>query len=446
MASLFRLLVLPLTLLLTLTASGCGSSGGSSAPPPPVGTLNLTIVDGSSDPLTGIAEANILLLDGAGDPVKNFTSIIDGTVASQSLLTGSYQLKVSANDFNPSPAPKVPPLPVQITANQTTDITIKLYPHADAGTLGTITGSVTDGSGNGITGALVIAKTGGISVATTISAADGSYILHNVPANSTPELTAFIKDFNFIPVPSEAVTADGTTADQNIVADSDATGVISGNLSFVAGASVVLADVTLLDPETREVIPGLRVNINDANSYTMSGIPDGDFEIIASLLNDGIVLDPDLSSTQGVPLVTINADTHTRDFKVTGAVELDTPQTPTNNNVPELSNIPTFEWHRTSSYSSTEVYAIELVDESGVTIWGGFDLTGQPIVTVPNNGTNSSILYNNVSLPALEASRYYQLRIFAIKYVTVSDTYPDGIQTLSSTENLDGVFKVKELP
>ncbi|MCK4708229.1 MAG: carboxypeptidase regulatory-like domain-containing protein, partial [Gammaproteobacteria bacterium] len=277
MTSLFRLIALPLTLFLTLTVSGCGGSGDSVTyvVPATYGKLTLTIVDGESDPLTGIADANILLLDATGNPVHNFTSTIDGTLTLQALRTGSYQLKVSANSFNPSPAPKVPPLPIQIVTNQTTDITITLYPHADAGSLGTITGRITNLVGNGVAGALVIANSGATSI-TTISATDGSYILHNVPAG-TAELTAFLKSFNFLPITSDTVTIDGTTADQNIVADNIATGSFSGNLNPVAGAKVVgPVDITLLDPETREVIPGLRVyiDLNIASSYTMSGIPD----------------------------------------------------------------------------------------------------------------------------------------------------------------------------
>lgn len=430
---------------------GCGGGSDDGNAPPPTGTLNITIVDGTSDPLTGILDANIILLDGTGDPVNNFNSDINGVVTQQTLNVGSYQLKVSANGFSPSPAPRVPPLPVQIVGNQTTDITITLYPLANANTLGTITGNIADTFENSVAGALIIAEIDSTTSVTTISAADGSYILHNVP-EGTADLTAFIGGFNFRTLTGVGVAAGEITPEQNIDAVSVATGTISGSVNFVAGGSVVAVDVTLLDPVTREVIPGMRVyiDITDNNSYTMSGMPDGRFEIIASLENDGIVIDPDEAVTQGTPIVDVAGGSVTptiKDFKVTGAVELDTPATPTNNIIPELSTTPSFTWHSASSYSSLTEYVIEVVNESGDTIWGGFDpVTGLPRVTVPKETT--TIDYNdggtgNALVYPLDTGRYYQLRIYASKDVTVSDTYPLGFKLLSLTETLDGVFKVE---
>ena len=448
MASLFRLLALPLTLLLTLTVSGCEGGGGGNDLPPQLGILKLTIVDASSDPLTGITEANILLLDGAGDPVKNYTSGPDGIVEiPEELATGSYQLKISAQGFSPSPAPRVPPLPVKILDNhQTTSITIMLNPLDSILSLGAITGTVSDNTANGMAGALIIAETLTESY-TTISAADGSYILHNVPAG-TVDLTAFTGGFNFPTLPGVTVNTDETTTDQNIEAISIAGGSVTGNVNFVAGGGAIQVDVSLLHPETREVVPGVRVftNTADSHSYKMTGIPDGHFEIIASLENDGIVIDPDESVTQGVPTVDVNAGVATPlviDFKATGAVELDTPATPTNNIVPVLSTTPSFTWHQASSYSNVDEYVFEVVNESGDTIWGGFDTgTGLPNTTTIPKADPITIDYDfdgTASAP-LEAGHYYQLRIYASKD---DNTALLGFKLVSSTETLDGVFRVE---
>ena len=451
MSSLFRFLVLPLTLLLTLTVSGCGGGGGDSGSdlPPQLGTLKLTIVDASSDPLTGIADANILLLDGTGDPVKNYTSGTDGIVIQENLATGSYQLKVSAQGFSPSPAPRVPPLPVKILDNyQTTSITIMLNPLDSILSLGAITGTVSDNTASGVAGALIVADTLTESY-TTISAADGSYILHNVPAG-TVSLTAFTGGFNFPTLPGVTVVTDETTIDQNIEAISIAGGSVTGNVNFVAGGGAAQVDVSLLHPETREVIPGVRVYTNtaDSHSYAMTGIPDGHFEIIASLENDGIVIDPDESVTQGVPTVDVNAGVATPlviDFKATGAVELDTPATPTNNIVPVLSTTPSFTWHQASSYSNVDEYVFEVVNESGDTIWGGFDTgTGLPNTTPIAKADPITIDYDfdgTASTP-LEVGHYYQLRIYASKN-DVNAPNGLGFKLVSSTETLDGVFKVE---
>lgn len=441
-----------LAILLTVFITACGGGGGGGEPDP-VGKLSLNIIDGSSttDPKDAVANANIVLLDEAGDPVNNFTSDTDGAVSAPNLPTGSYQLKISAQGFNSSPAPRIPPLPITISGNQTTVVIVELFPIDAITPIGTITGIVTDQSDNAVAGALVIAEVGAESY-TTISAANGSYVLHNV-AEGSADLTAFISSLNFPTLTAVTVTVDSVTADQNIVAETEATGSISGNLNFVAGGSAKIADVTLVDVGTREVIPGMRVFTNSSNNYTMSGLPDGNFEIIASLENDGIVIDPDESVTQGDPLVDVAAGVvtpSTKDFKVTGAVEVDTPATPVNNVVPELTATPTFRWHTASSYSSFNDYAIEVVNESGDTVWGGFGPVG-PVKDVAlltlAKGENTDTAGNITIAYAgtvLEPGRYYQLRIYAMSDVAVSADYPQGYKLLSTTENLNGIFKVVE--
>ena len=434
-----HLFALPLTLLLAIT-TGCFNDG-SWAPPMP-GTLDLTIVDGSSTPVSGIGQANVLVFDAtSGDPVGNLTSDNNGRI-NEKADAGSYQLRISANGFSSSPPPGIPPIPLQIVSNQTTSVTITLYPLDNADSLGTISGTVSDTSGNGIAGALVVAEIGATSIATT-SAGDGSYLLHNVPAGDA-SLTAFIGGFNFAVIDPVTVTAGATSTDQNIAAESLATGIINGSISFTATTAAVV-DVTLLHPGSREVIPGMRtfIDVNAGNSYEMTDIPNGHFEIIASLENDGYVLDPDTAVTQGIPTVDINADTVTKSFKVTGAIELDTPATPVGNIIPELSSIPSFEWHQASSYSNVSEYVVEVVDESGSTIWGGFDsVTGLPNLTVAKSDP-VSIGYNSdgtATLATLEEGRYYQLRIYASKD---DNTAPLGFKLISATETLDGIFKVE---
>ena len=121
---------------------------------------------------------------------------------------------------------------------------------------------------------------------------------------------------------------------------------------------------------------------------------------------------------------------------------MDTPSTPSNNVVPELTAPPTFTWHSESSYSSASGFAIEVINESGDAVWGGFGgldpVEGVPTVTVP--GGTYTIPYTG---PALQSGRYYQLRIYAMKDDNDAFLYPNGYKLISVTENLDGVFKVK---
>jgi hypothetical protein len=86
---------------------------------------------------------------------------------------------------------------------------------------------------------------------------------------------------------------------------------------------------------------------------------------------------------------------------------------------------------------------VEVVDESGDTVWGGFDsaMNFMPLVTVPQ-GNEPSIGYNSdgtATLALLEPGRHYQLRVYA----AVTDlTDPRGYRLLSASETLAGIFKV----
>ena len=87
-------------------------------------------------------------------------------------------------------------------------------------------------------------------------------------------------------------------------------------------------------------------------------------------------------------------------------------------------------------------YVLEVVDESGSTVWGGFDLAGLPKVSLPK-ADPITVGYNfdgSATLATLEAGRYYQLRIYASKD---DNTAPLLFKLISSTETLDGVFKVE---
>jgi hypothetical protein len=313
-----RLIILFWALLVTLGLSGCG--GGGSSAPPPTGELNITIVDGTTaDPQEGIAEARVILLDAESEPVQTYVTDANGIVSQSELLIGDYQLKISAQGYNSSPPPRVPPLPVKIYSGQTTTVTIELFPIDPNIIVGAISGKVSSGD-NPVAGALVIAD-GAWDSYTTISAADGSYVLHNVEEGSA-NVIAYIKGLNFPTLSGVIVTADTITTDQDLVASDVANGTISGNVQFVAGAITQTTDITLVDLVTREVIPGMRVYTDANNNYTMNGLPNGDFEIIASMLNDGNVIDPDEAVIQGDPLVTVTdgiVDPPTRSFKITGS-------------------------------------------------------------------------------------------------------------------------------
>jgi hypothetical protein len=422
--------------LAALTACGGGGSGS----PPPTGTLEVTVIDGDSTAV--LSNVSVIVLDGdTGESIDLLTTDATGVV-SNTYNTGALQLRVSKQNYAPSPLPGIPPLPVQILADQTTSITVSInaLPAAERGM---ISGQVTDGQGQAADSALIVATASDGTLLSTIAGPGGGYVLHNVPIGPAT-LNTFLGGYNFAPTGPVTITADANT-DQDIVAIGTAIGEISGHVSFTSVSGDII-DITLLHPGTRDALPRLRTFTDSGGDYHMSGVPNGEFEIIATLGNDGYVLDPDESVTQGIPMVVITEVTPVitgENFKVTGSIQLTNPASNTDGIIPELGDIPVFSWTKASSYASADYYVVEVVDESGDTVWGGFDsaMNFMPLVTVPQ-GNEPSIGYNSdgtATLALLEPGRHYQLRVYA----AVTDlTDPRGYRLLSASETLAGIFKV----
>jgi hypothetical protein len=432
-----RLCGLALASLIGLAA--CGGSGDSSEEPPR-GTLELTVVD--AETAAGLSNVRVTVIDGGtGESIDVLSTDGSGKV-SKVYETGGLQLRVSTQNYSASPPPGIPPLPAQIVQDQTTSITVRLSA-LPAGERGMISGQITDSQGQPADGALIVASIGEDALLSTIAGPGGSYVLHNVPVGSVT-LNAFLGGHNFGATGPVSVTA-GANVDQNITAVGAASGEISGHVSFTSVSGSII-DITLLHPGTRDALPRLRTLTDGGGSYLMTGVPNGEFEIIASLENDGYVLDPDESVTQGIPVVVITELAPVianEDFKVTGSIQLTSPPSTTDAVIPEMNDTPTFTWDKASSYASAEYYVVEVVDESAATIWGGFDSASNfaPLVTVPQ-GNDPSAGYNfdgTATLVPLEAGRHYQLRVYA----AVADTsVAKGYRLLSASETLDGIFKV----
>ena len=429
--------------LMTLLVA-CSDSSSVFVPPPP-GILTVTVVDGSSSP-TGpsipIPNALILVIDAeSGTLIETLTSNSSGQ-ASGEYTQLNVQLKVTAQGFSPSPAEGVPPLPVSLIPGVNPPVTITLQPLDPALLIGSISGQISDHLSNPVAGALVIADDGSGANITSSSDADGNYLLHNVPAGNIT-LNAWFSGLNFPALGPVTLADDEALTGQDLTAAGTASGSISGHVSFTSISGDII-DITLLHPGSREVIPGLRSYTDGGANYQLSGVPNGTFEIIASLENDGYVIDPDTAVTQGIPVVTINNNAIIKDFKVTGSIKLTTPASATAYApLPKLTATPTFSWLKDSSYASAEEYVIEVVDESSNTVWGGFGAAPAytPQVTVPQ-GNTPSVAYNfdgTASVSPLETERVYQLRVYAKK----SDAGdPRGYKLLSSSETLDGLFRV----
>jgi len=247
--------------------------------------------------------------------------------------------------------------------------------------------------------------------------------------------------------PVTAPVSAPAPADTVLIAVSPYAGsTLSGSITFLASENSVV-DVTLLDPQTRSVVPGLSV-MTDATGldYTIDAIPDGEYLAWASLRNDGYVIDPDwiFKNPGGLDVTFTSAAVMDLNFSVTDAISLVSPTNPADSTYAVMADspTPTFRW---LPYPSAKEYFIEVKDLSGNVLWGGFNADGNA-----NHGFiaagSVSVQYNfdkQAGVPALVPGEIYQWRIWADKG-TMADSFVE--QLISASEDLRGIFQVPAAP
>lgn len=210
-------------------------------------------------------------------------------------------------------------------------------------------------------------------------------------------------------------------------------------MQFLA-ATNISADITLVDPNSRLAIPGLRTINQGATSYRLDGIPPGSYIAWGSYFNDGYVMDPDHIRKFGLPTVAfLPSDTLKRvDFAFTRAIRIVHPTNPpdTLRPAPVPSLQPFFVWEHEAS---AKEIIIKVFDSKGERIWGGCDSAGN-ILHAPiaaNPGSLDSVQFNFNGSAKAELSRF---DTYSWKIYSDADRAP-GIQKLiSSTEDLRGLF------
>jgi hypothetical protein len=218
------------------------------------------------------------------------------------------------------------------------------------------------------------------------------------------------------------------------------TAVVSGSIQIVnpgdcAGTSVVLVPAAAFDETLArgEVAPGLRAPApgtapSVTGAFSIAGVPDGEYVVLAAFENDRCVRDPDpgIAGTQiarlSVPDTTegraITIDTS---FKVTGALAVISPGAA----VPEaVTGTPTFTWE---DDSSEDAYHLVVYDAFCEEAWRREDLPGA-------SGGTPSVAYGDggTTATALESGMYYQFRVTSLRR--------GGENPISMTEDLLGVF------
>lgn len=407
------------------------------------------------DTSAGIAKAEVTALDADGSPVGTVaTSATDGTYTLRvpstrtddkgTFVSRKLTLRAQATNYAPFPSGVRVSLPVDTTAaartepskpfvlaNTQTDVGLSALPAAQQNR-SSISGTVEVAAGQ--KGVLVVAESGANPGVTAIADEQGAFHLFNV-APGTYQLQAYSRGSSYT-AQSVTVEAGKDTTGVQLKKSTAPTGTVSGTVQLVAGANgagtsiVLVVESTFNSALTRgEVPPGLRAPDpgtapNITNGFSITGVPDGKYVVLAAFENDGNVRDPDpsIAGTQ-IQHITVSGGTPSvqPSFKVTGAVNMVGPGA--GDAVEAVTGTPTFTW---TPYPSTHSYDLVVFDSVGVQVWNKLD--------VPNTRDASGNIVAPYAGPALAAGRVYQWR------VTAKD---NSGNPLSSTEDLRGVFTVK---
>jgi hypothetical protein len=263
------------TLSFTKTSTGLNVTMPANANLATPGYYMLFILNGSGVPSVGsiiqisATAASVGTITGvvtntAGAPISG-ASVSSGGNGAVTGSDGAYTLQVPAGTSTLTAALagyRSASESVTVTAGQSTQAaTLQIQPVNP----GNVTGTVVNGSGQGLSGVTVSAA--GL---TTSTAADGSYALSNLPAGQTTikaSLTGFQSGSTTV-----TVVAATTTAAPGITLVSGS-GSISGSVKTTAGAAIVGASVGF----------GGGTATTDANgNYTLTGVPVGTVQLVAS--------------------------------------------------------------------------------------------------------------------------------------------------------------------
>ena len=354
------------------------------------------------------------------------------------LDSGSYSFEIQGSGFLDYPTHQGGGMVVTIPRDS--GVTVTMNPNPTIGAVGSIAGSLAIDSGS-VAGTLIVAINGNQAISTA-AGPDGSFLLLNVPAGTWTlefyksglmqtgaEVTALVTANKVINTSGEMQVHPGAR--------------IAGSVSFLATTAKNI-DVTLVHPLTHKAIPGLSVRTDSGNSFVLNSVPPGNFIAWASYQNDSIVMDPDWIRKSGLPTITVlAADTALSiDFSCTGAITLMQPTNPMDSIYSvELDSIPVFTWIKQSSYASAHEYIIEVFNEAGKRVWGGYDTDLLPLHQ-PILATNNLSVAWNFDTTATDSlvPGNYRWKVYAVKVIDKKGVITREL--LSASEDLLGLFKI----
>lgn len=309
-----------------------------------------------------------------------------------------------------------------------TDIGLIAQP-AGAGT-GSISGTAEVNEAH--TGVLVVAETtsGAPSGYSGIADRDGDYAIYNLPAGNFV-VKAYAPGYNYAPATTDV--AGGQNVDVDLLLDpARPASSLSGSVNLVnpqmgeATSVILVVESTFNETLVRgEAPPGLRAPApgtppDITGAFTIAGIPEGRYVVLAAFENDFLVRDA--SSIGGTAIlhqeIVAGQDVELTDsFKVTGSLDIISPGAAG----PEaVTGTPTFTW---ADDSSEDRYELSVFDAYGNVIW--------EFTEPKHTGDDPAVTYGG---PALVSGMYYQFRVLSIK---------DPAEEISRTEDLKGVFYIE---
>jgi len=352
-------------------------------------------------------------------------------------VDGSFTLRVQAALYQEFPTAIRPALPLDATTATSTEdgwvienplTTVGLIALlGDTSQLGSIAGDLDSDPDAGI---LVIAETGAAAY-TGFSDSDGHYVIFNVP----PGQYTVKGYFAGVQLNSSIATVAAAEAVEGVdLTEIDAPlNTVSGNVQIVNApggslTSVILAvESTFIESAARGTAPpGLRVG-DVSGAFTITGVPDGRYVVLAAFENDFLVRDPDenISGTQIIHIqvpdpTTGNAVTITEGFKITEALAVVAPGADGPQEVFTLT--PTLEWQ---DDSSEDGYIIRVFDAFGTELWND-EIAGV---------SGSATVTHAYAGPPLQVGMFYQFRVWSFREPGGGDR-----SNISATEDLKGVY------
>ncbi len=461
----------PLLLSVLLAAAGCGSDSKDHSCDP----LNVDACGGGqvcervqggepacADPVevqgvvfrlsddAGILGARVVPLDVNGAPVGSAaTTGPDGAYkvrvpatrdASGKPVAGAVTLRADAEGYATFPSGIRSAVPIDLATaasgngvwtvrSSLTDVGLVRDP--DAGTA-SLHGTV---AGVNRAGALVVAEPTGVVGGvgrTGVADASGSYAIFNLPAGDWT-VKAYAKGVNHEPAAAAGLVASEDRA-LDVATRAGATATVSGNLQRTGqnqpnpttATSVILVVQSTFDGviDRGEAPPGLVAPVAaDQGTFSVAGVPDGQYVALAAFENDGYVRDVSGIGGTAPVIVTVQAGAMTSaagSFKITGAVSFATagitPATGTDGAATVTNFLtPTFDW---DAYPSAASYEVVVFDALGTKVWtpGRFP-----------SAITTAVYAGDALVPGMT----YQVRISA---------FDTGGAQISRTEDLKGVF------